>query len=60
MDIHKNKRNCLDKKLTQLPHDWFGLPTWMSFHRVKTLKWLSQFHVKMLYGGLYIAESVIN
>lgn len=30
MRIYWNKRKCLHKTGVQLPHDWFGKPTWLA------------------------------
>ena len=31
MQIYWNKRKCLHKKRVELPHDWFGKPTFHCF-----------------------------
>ena len=32
MQIYWSKRKRLHKKGVQLPHEWFGTPTWPPFH----------------------------
>ena len=32
MQIYWNKRKRLRTKRVQIPHDWFGTPTWPPFH----------------------------
>ena len=48
MPIYWNKRNRLHKKRVQLPEDWFGTPTWPSFHCFGTPIWPPWRHVKTL------------
>ena len=50
MQIYWNKRKRLHKKRVQLPEDWFGTPTWPSFHCFGTPIWPPWRHVKALYS----------
>ena len=47
--IYWNKRKRLHKKRVQLPHDWFGTPTWPQFHCFGTPIWSLWRQVKTLY-----------
>ena len=51
------KRKRLHKKGIQIPKDWFGTPTWPSFHCFGTSIWREWRHVKTLYSK--IANTVI-
>ena len=48
MQIYWNKRKRLHKKGDQLPHDWFGTPTWPPFHCFGAPIWPPWRHVKTL------------
>ena len=40
MQIYWDKNKFVHKKRVQLPQDWFGTPTWPSFHCFGTPIWL--------------------
>ena len=52
MQIYWNKRKRLHKKRVQLPHDWFGIPTWPPFHCFGTPIWPPWRHVKTLHTSI--------
>ena len=58
MQIYWNKRKRLHKKRVQLPQDWFGTPTWPSFHCFGTPIWPPWRHVKTLYCFFFFAVLV--
>ena len=49
MQIYWKKRKFWNKKIVQLPEDWFGTPTWPPFHCFGTPIWPPWRHVKTLY-----------
>ena len=51
MQIYWSKRKRLHKKRVQLPEDWFGTPTWPSFHCFRTPIWPPWRHVITPYMG---------
>ena len=50
MLVYWNKTKCLHKKRVELPRDWFGTPTWRSFHYFVTPIWLPWRYVYTLHS----------
>ena len=54
MQIYWNKRKRLHNKRVQLPQDWFGTPTWPSFHCLEHQ--YGHRHVKTIWRELTVME----